>query len=201
LISSRIAAATTSVVASGTSQLTVKHSNLSGGGTAIYITSDGKAAREAREIKLVENYIHGPASNKAVSYSGTRVRGTKGVMISCSNYDLGGHGIAAIHNATDMRGSFTWWDNLVGPGKPLDTNRFFVVGSNYLGSCFGSTGPASTNPARSRAAANSWSASAITCACWPAAAARRRRRPAERSRTSASGHPRSPPNGDGGRRR
>jgi homoserine O-acetyltransferase len=40
-----------------------------------------------------------------------------------------------------------WWDNLVGPGKPLDTNRFFVVGSNYLGSCFGSTGPASVNPA------------------------------------------------------
>jgi homoserine O-acetyltransferase len=40
-----------------------------------------------------------------------------------------------------------WWDNLVGPGKPLDTRRFFVVGSNYLGSCFGSTGPASINPA------------------------------------------------------
>jgi homoserine O-acetyltransferase len=40
-----------------------------------------------------------------------------------------------------------WWDNLVGPGKPLDTRRFFVVGSNYLGSCFGSTGPTSINPA------------------------------------------------------
>ena len=40
-----------------------------------------------------------------------------------------------------------WWDNMVGPGKPLDTNRFFVIGSNYLGSCFGSTGPASPNPA------------------------------------------------------
>src|SRR5437762_871078 len=40
-----------------------------------------------------------------------------------------------------------WWDNLVGPGKPLDTRRFFVVGSNYLGSCFGSTGPASLDPA------------------------------------------------------
>src|SRR3954454_8278905 len=40
-----------------------------------------------------------------------------------------------------------WWDNLVGPGKPLDTRRFFVVGNNYLGSCFGSTGPASINAA------------------------------------------------------
>ena len=39
-----------------------------------------------------------------------------------------------------------WWDNMVGPGKPLDTNRFFVIGVNNLGSCFGSTGPLSTNP-------------------------------------------------------
>ena len=40
-----------------------------------------------------------------------------------------------------------WWDNMVGPGKPLDTNRFFVIGVNNPGSCFGSTGPMHTNPA------------------------------------------------------
>ncbi len=40
-----------------------------------------------------------------------------------------------------------WWDNMVGPGKPVDTNRFFVIGVNNLGSCFGSTGPMSPNPA------------------------------------------------------
>ncbi len=39
-----------------------------------------------------------------------------------------------------------WWDNMVGPGKPLDTQRFFVIGINNLGSCFGSTGPMSLNP-------------------------------------------------------
>ena len=43
-----------------------------------------------------------------------------------------------------------WWDNLVGPGKPLDTDRFFVVGVNNPGSCFGSTGPMSVNPATGR---------------------------------------------------
>ena len=43
-----------------------------------------------------------------------------------------------------------WWDNLVGPGKPVDTDRFFVIGVNNLGSCFGSTGPMSTNPATGR---------------------------------------------------
>lgn len=40
-----------------------------------------------------------------------------------------------------------WWDNMVGPGKALDTNRFFVIGVNNLGSCFGSTGPMHNNPA------------------------------------------------------
>lgn len=39
-----------------------------------------------------------------------------------------------------------WWDNMVGPGKPLDTDKFFVIGVNNLGSCFGSTGPMHTNP-------------------------------------------------------
>jgi homoserine O-acetyltransferase len=40
-----------------------------------------------------------------------------------------------------------WWDNMVGPGKPLDTDRFFVVGVNNLGSCFGSSGPTTNDPA------------------------------------------------------
>lgn len=40
-----------------------------------------------------------------------------------------------------------WWDSFVGPGRALDTDRFFVICANYLGGCYGSTGPASTNPA------------------------------------------------------
>ncbi len=39
-----------------------------------------------------------------------------------------------------------WWDNMIGPGKPVDTQRFFVIGVNNLGSCFGSTGPMHVNP-------------------------------------------------------
>jgi len=39
-----------------------------------------------------------------------------------------------------------WWDNMIGPGKPLDTDRFFVIGVNNLGSCFGSTGPMHRHP-------------------------------------------------------
>jgi len=55
------------------------------------------------------------------------------------------HHVAGIHaGEADSEG---WWDNMVGPGKPVDTDRFFVVGVNNLGSCFGSTGPASINRA------------------------------------------------------
>jgi homoserine O-acetyltransferase len=43
-----------------------------------------------------------------------------------------------------------WWDTMVGPGKPIDTNRFFVVCSNCLGSCYGTTGPSSINPRTGR---------------------------------------------------
>lgn len=39
-----------------------------------------------------------------------------------------------------------WWDTMIGPGKPVDTNQFFVIGVNNLGSCFGSTGPMQINP-------------------------------------------------------
>ncbi|MBV8047244.1 MAG: homoserine O-acetyltransferase [Paludibacterium sp.] len=58
---------------------------------------------------------------------------------------LSGHHHVAGHYAGDDK-STGWWDNMVGPGKPIDTRRFFVVGVNNLGGCHGSTGPASVNP-------------------------------------------------------
>ncbi|MCJ8170554.1 homoserine O-succinyltransferase MetX [Atopomonas sediminilitoris] len=59
---------------------------------------------------------------------------------------LSGHHHAAGYNSLDERKP-GWWDNAIGPGKPIDTNKFFVVSLNNLGGCNGSTGPASTNPA------------------------------------------------------
>ena len=55
------------------------------------------------------------------------------------------HHVAGIYEGQPK--SAGWWDNMVGPGKPLDTDRFFVIGVNNPGSCFGSTGPMHTNPA------------------------------------------------------
>ena len=54
------------------------------------------------------------------------------------------HHVAGVYEGQPR--SEGWWDNMIGPGKPVDTNRFFVVGVNNLGSCFGSTGPMHTHP-------------------------------------------------------
>ncbi|MGZ5817130.1 MAG: homoserine O-succinyltransferase MetX, partial [Burkholderiaceae bacterium] len=57
------------------------------------------------------------------------------------------HHVAGFYHGPDDAKNVGWWDNMVGPGKPVDTNKFFVIGVNNLGSCFGSTGPMHTNPA------------------------------------------------------
>ena len=54
------------------------------------------------------------------------------------------HHVAGVYEGQPK--SEGWWDNMIGPGKPVDTNRFFVIGVNNLGSCFGSTGPMHTHP-------------------------------------------------------
>jgi homoserine O-acetyltransferase len=68
-----------------------------------------------------------------------------------SNAVLVCHALNASHHVAgvyaDQPKNVGWWDNMVGPGKPLDTDKFFVIGVNNLGSCFGSTGPMHNNPA------------------------------------------------------
>ena len=91
-----------------------------------------------------------------------------------SNAVLVCHALNASHHVAghyaDDPHNVGWWDNLVGPGKPLDTRKFFVIGNNYIGSCFGSTGPTSMNPASGRP----WGADfpVVTVEDWVAAQAK-----------------------------
>ena len=71
-----------------------------------------------------------------------------------SNAILVCHALNASHHAAgryaDDPHNVGWWDNIIGPGKPVDTNRYFVIGVNNLGGCHGSTGPKSVNPRTGR---------------------------------------------------
>jgi homoserine O-acetyltransferase len=85
-----------------------------------------------------------PAYDLAYETYGTLNAAKSNAVLVCHALNASHHVAGRYEGETENTG---WWDNLVGPGKALDTDRFFVVGTNYLGSCFGSTGPASVNPA------------------------------------------------------
>jgi homoserine O-acetyltransferase len=89
--------------------------------------------------------------------SGAQIRGyqlayeTYGTLnADKSNAVLICHALNASHHVAgvyaDQPSNQGWWDNMIGPGKPVDTDKFFVIGVNNLGSCFGSTGPMHVNP-------------------------------------------------------
>ncbi len=80
------------------------------------------------------------------TYGALNASRTNAVLVC---HALSGNHHVAGHYADNPR-NVGWWDNLVGPGKPLDTRKFFVVGVNNLGGCFGSTGPMTPNPATGR---------------------------------------------------
>jgi homoserine O-acetyltransferase/O-succinyltransferase len=94
-----------------------------------------------------------PLKSGAVLPACTLTYETYGTLnADASNAVLVCHALNASHHVAGVHadGSTGWWDNLVGPGKPLDTARFFVIGINNPGSCFGSTGPMHVNPATGR---------------------------------------------------
>ena len=91
-----------------------------------------------------------------------------------SNAVLICHALNASHHVAgyyaDQPTNYGWWENMIGPGKPVDTNRFYVIGVNNLGGCHGSTGPSSIH----RATGKPWGGSfpVVTVEDWVAAQAR-----------------------------
>lgn len=91
-----------------------------------------------------------------------------------SNAVLICHALNASHHVAgwyaEDPNNIGWWDNMIGPGKPVDTNRFFVIGVNNLGGCHGSTGPCSINPKTGKPWGGSFPV--VTVEDWVAAQAR-----------------------------
>jgi homoserine O-acetyltransferase len=91
----------------------------------------------------------GSLSPYSIAYQtyGTLNKAKSNVILVCHAL-TGDQHVANIHPVTGKPG---WWDTMVGPGKPIDTDRYFVLCPNVLGGCMGSTGPSSINPATGKA--------------------------------------------------
>jgi homoserine O-acetyltransferase len=74
---------------------------------------------------------------------GTLNAAKSNAVLACHALNAAHHVAGYYANEPDNVG---WWDNMIGPGKPVDTEKFFVIGVNNIGGCFGSTGPKSIDP-------------------------------------------------------
>jgi homoserine O-acetyltransferase len=101
---------------------------------------------EARPLPLDSGAMLAPFSIAYKSY-GTLNSAKSNAILICHAL-TGDQFVLGEHPLTGKSG---WWETVVGPGKPIDTNRYFVICPNIIGGCMGSTGPASVNPATGKA--------------------------------------------------
>jgi len=85
----------------------------------------------------------GPVTLAYETYGTLNPERTNAILV-CHALSGDAHG-AGIHHGQDNPG---WWDDMIGPGKAFDTDRYFVISSNVIGGCKGSTGPSSPIPER-----------------------------------------------------
>ncbi len=104
-------------------------------------------AEAPHELELECGVRLGPITLAYETYGTLNETGSNAILIT---HALSGDAhVAGLHHEEDAKPG--WWDSMVGPGKAFDTNRYFVVCSNVLGGCRGTTGPAAINPATGKA--------------------------------------------------
>lgn len=99
------------------------------------------------ELTLESGTRLGPITLAYETYGSLNSSKSNAVMV-CHALSGNSHAAGIYSDADDKPG---WWENMVGPGKGIDTDRYFVICCNMIGSCYGSTGPGSANPATGRA--------------------------------------------------
>ena len=111
------------------------------GSVGVVETSTVRLFTDAEPLTLAGGATLGPVDVAYETYGTLNADRSNAVFI-CHALTGDAHA-AGYHEGATRPG---WWDNLIGPGKPLDTDRFFVISANLLGGCQGTTGPSSTNP-------------------------------------------------------
>ncbi|OQY16078.1 MAG: hypothetical protein B6I36_11000, partial [Desulfobacteraceae bacterium 4572_35.1] len=98
------------------------------------------------ELRLESGRLLGPLTIAYETYGELNAQGDNAILVT--HAWTGDAHAAGRHHEDDRKPG--WWDNLIGPGKVLDTDKYQVICSNVIGSCKGSTGPTSINPATGR---------------------------------------------------
>jgi homoserine O-acetyltransferase len=112
-----------------------------GGSVGLVATQHVELFDDAHPLELESGHRLAPVEVAYETYGELDANRANAVFIC---HALTGDAHAAGHHGDPSRAG--WWDNLIGPGKPVDTNRLFVVCANLLGGCMGTTGPSSINP-------------------------------------------------------
>ncbi|MBN2270072.1 MAG: homoserine O-acetyltransferase [Sedimentisphaerales bacterium] len=108
----------------------------------IVVTRTIRVVDESEPLKLVSGRTFAPIDVAYETYGELNGAGDNAILI-CHALSGDAH-VTGYHTADDDKPG--WWDVMVGPGKGIDTNRYFVICSNTLGGCRGTTGPSSINP-------------------------------------------------------
>ncbi|GAH62595.1 unnamed protein product, partial [marine sediment metagenome] len=113
------------------------------GGVGIVQTKTVQVIEGEKPLELECGKKLGPIDVAYETYGQLNEAGDNAILI-CHALSGNAH-VAGLNNPDDKKPG--WWDVMVGPGKGIDTNKYFVICSNFLGGCSGTTGPSSTNPA------------------------------------------------------
>ncbi len=105
-------------------------------------TQTVRVVEQAEPLRLACGKTLGPIDVAFETYGKPDESGDNAILI-CHALSGNAH-VAGYNNAEDKKPG--WWDSMVGPGKGIDTNKYFVICSNFLGGCGGTTGPSSVNP-------------------------------------------------------
>ena len=101
-----------------------------------------RVVEEDNPLKLECGKTLGPVDVAYETYGRIDASGDNVILI-CHALSGNAH-VAGLNSPSDRKPG--WWDNMIGPGKGIDTNKYFVICSNFLGGCSGTTGPSSVNP-------------------------------------------------------